>query len=313
MSTAFFPLGMNNNLNPQGYIPWKGINPIGSTPGTIRPLTNNDPTNNSSIGFGLPRPIKHARLGRDVSGQNRLSKSSGTGTLVKQMIDIPGGFTVAGGYNTVAQNARSTEANTGVGITIVSSNFINKNNLTEKPPVGGGSIAQPPCYNVEANNAPSFSFCNPEKNARRRAMGASTVVSKKYFTRLEEYRVARCKTFVQNEAYFKNYDNDYIYSNTNPPVPIYTGINEVGCPCDLNAPCVVYKPNNPQFCQQGAVDSSTRTFKLNVDTITTNAASLKNTAGAYANVVNQGGNPANPFIYKNKVQGCVKTQCVGPQ
>jgi hypothetical protein len=306
MSTAFFPLGMNNNLNPQGYVHWKGINPIGSTPGTIRPLTNNDPTNNSSIGFGLPRPIKHARLGRDVSGQNRLSKSSSTGTLVKQMIDIPGGFTVAGGYNTVAQNERSTTANSGVGITIVSSNFLNKNNLTEKPPVGGGSIAQPPCYNVEANNAPSFSFCNPEKNARRRAMGASTVVNKKYFTRLEEYRVARCKTFVQNQAYFKNYDNDYTYSNTNPPVTDIS-FNEVGCPC------VVYKPNNPQFCVQGAVDSSTRTFKLNVDTITTNAASLKNTAGAYANVVNQGGNPANSFIYKNKSTQCVKTRCVGPQ
>ena len=290
MSTAFFPLGMNNNLNPQGYVPWKGINPIGSTPGTIRPLTNNDPTNNSSIGFGLPRPIKHARLGRDVSGQNRLSKSSGTGTLVKQMIDIPGGFTVA-------QNAAATKANTGVGISIVSSNFINKNNLTEKPPVGGGSIAQPPCYNVDANNAPSFSFCNPEKNARRRAMGASTNLNKKYFTRLEEYRVARCKTFVQNETAFKNYDNEYGPGQ----------FDEVGCPC------VVYKPNNQQFSQQGAVDSSTRTFKLNVNTITTNAASLKNTAGAYANVVNQGGNPANSFIYKNKSTQCVKTRCVGPQ
>lgn len=294
MSSAFFPLGMNNNLNPQGYVPWKGINPIGSTPGTIRPLTNNDPTNNSSTGFGLPRPIKHARLGRDVSGQNRLNKSSGTGTLVKQMIDIPGGFTVAGGYNTVLQNAAATTANSGVGITIVSSNFINKNNLTEKPPIGGGSIAQPPCYNVDANNAPSFSFCNPEKNARRRAMGASTNLNKKYFTRLEEYRVARCKTFVQNEANFKTYDRTV------------DGIeyDEAGCPC------VVYKPNNQQFSQQGAVDSSTRTFKLNVNTITTNAASLKNTAGAYANVVNQGSNPANSFIYKNKSTQCVKTQCV---
>ena len=301
MSTAFFPLGMNNNLNPQGYVPWKGINPIGSTSGTIRPLTNNDPTNNSSIGFGLPRPIKHARKGRDFSvDQTRISKSSGTGTLVKQMIDIPGGFTVS-------QDAAATTANSGVGINIVSSNFINKNDLTEKPPIGGGSISQPPCYNVHANNAPSFSFCNPEKNARRRAMGASTKLNKKYYTRHEEYRVARCKSFVQNEAYFKNYDNDYIYSNTNPPVPIYSGINEVGCPCDLNTPCVVYKPNNPQFCKQGAVDSSTRTFKLDVDTITTNAASLKNTAGAYANVVNQGANPANSFIYKNKSTQCVKT------
>jgi len=295
MSSAFFPLGMNNNLNPQGYVPWKGINPIGSTPGTIRPLTNNDPTNNSSTGFGLPRPIKHARLGRDVSAEHkRLNKSSGTGTLVKQMIDIPGGFTVAGGYNTVLQNQRATTANSGVGIKIVTSNFINQNNLTEKPPIGGGSIAQPPCYNVHANNAPSFSFCNPEKNARRRAMGASTNLSKKYFTRLEEYRFAKCKTFVQNEANFKNYDGTV------------DGIKyeEVGCPC------VVYKPNNQQFSQQGAVDSSTRTFKLNVDTITTNAASLKNTAGAYANVVNQGSNPANSFIYKNKGTPCVKTQCV---
>jgi hypothetical protein len=294
MSSAFFPLGMNNNLNPQGYVPWKGINPIGSTPGTIRPLTNNDPTNNSSTGFGLPRPIKHARKGRDFSAeQNRLSKSSSTGTLVKQMIDIPGGFTVAGGYNTVVQNAAATTANSGVGITVVSSNFINKNNLTEKPPIGGGSIAQPPCYNVHANNAPSFSFCNPEKNARRRAMGASTNLNKKYFTRLEEYRVARCKTFVQNEANFKNYART---------------VDEITY--DKVCPCVVYKPNNQQFSQQGAVDSSTRTFKLNVDTITTNAASLKNTAGAYANVVNQGSNPANSFIYKNKGTPCVKTQCV---
>lgn len=31
---------------------------------------------------------------------------------------------------------------------------------------------------------------------------------------------------------------------------------------------VIYKPNNPQFAIQGAVSSSTRTFKLNVDTIT---------------------------------------------
>ncbi len=40
---------------------------------------------------------------------------------------------------------------------------------------------------------------------------------------------------------------------------------------------VYYKPNNPQFATQGAVDSSTRTLKVDVDTITTNAASVRNT------------------------------------
>lgn len=36
----------------------------------------------------------------------------------------------------------------------------------------------------------------------------------------------------------------------------------------------VYKPNNPQFAKQGAVSSSTRMLKLNVDTISTNAAAI---------------------------------------
>jgi hypothetical protein len=35
---------------------------------------------------------------------------------------------------------------------------------------------------------------------------------------------------------------------------------------------VEYKPNNPQFAQQGAVSSSTRILKLNVTTIEKNAA-----------------------------------------
>ena len=38
----------------------------------------------------------------------------------------------------------------------------------------------------------------------------------------------------------------------------------------------VYKPNNPQYAKQGAVSSSTRLLKLNVDTISTNAASIQN-------------------------------------
>ena len=64
---------------------------------------------------------------------------------------------------------------------------------------------------------------------------------------------------------------------------------------------VMYKPNNPQFAQQGGVSSSTRMLKLNVDTISTAAAKQRKLKGsnsaaslAYAN------KPYTPFIYKDK-------------
>jgi hypothetical protein len=55
----------------QGYKSWKGFSvPPAKCPiGTIRPLTNNDVSNSAITGFGLPRPIKHARKGRDITGR----------------------------------------------------------------------------------------------------------------------------------------------------------------------------------------------------------------------------------------------------
>ena len=281
MSSAFFPLGMNNKFNQRSYVPWKGVNPSGSTSGTIRPLTNNDTTNDYPAGFGLPRPIKHARRGRDMSinqDDSRLNKSSNTGNLVSQIMDTPGGFAVSEG---------------GDGIKVVSSNYLNLDYLTEKPSTAIVNTVWPgPCLKNDANNVPSYSLCNTEKKARRRTMSASTIVKKNYYTRHEEYRTAKCKSFAQNEAQFKNYDNQYGPGQ----------YDEVGCPC------VVYKPNNKQFSQQGAVSCSTRLLKLNVDTISTNTASLKNTAGTYF-TVNSGTNPALGFIYKNKSETC-KSKCV---
>lgn len=52
---------------------------------------------------------------------------------------------------------------------------------------------------------------------------------------------------------------------------------------------VYYKPNNPQYANQGAVSSSTRILKLNVDTISTSAYTNKN--NIYKNKVSNTGNP----------------------
>lgn len=70
---------------------------------------------------------------------------------------------------------------------------------------------------------------------------------------------------------------------------------------------VYYKPNNPQFAQQGAVSSSTRILKTNVDTISTNAANIRRLRGAGAAASSSiigGVSPDVPFIYKFKTPPC---------
>jgi hypothetical protein len=56
----------------------------------------------------------------------------------------------------------------------------------------------------------------------------------------------------------------------------YSGMPLSGPSNPSGCQLVVYKPNNYQFANQGAVSSSTRMLKLNVDTISTNAASIQN-------------------------------------
>jgi len=75
---------------------------------------------------------------------------------------------------------------------------------------------------------------------------------------------------------------------------------------------VYYKPNNPQFAQQGGVSSSTRILKLNVDTISTNAANIRKLKGANAaQGLSLGSIPFTPFIYKYKSPACNKATYSG--
>jgi len=69
---------------------------------------------------------------------------------------------------------------------------------------------------------------------------------------------------------------------------------------------VEYKPNNPQYAQQGAVSSRTRNLKLNITTIEKNIASTNKLSGSGSgyNFYNFGQQPYTPFIYKTKVPKC---------
>jgi hypothetical protein len=76
---------------------------------------------------------------------------------------------------------------------------------------------------------------------------------------------------------------------------------------------VYYKPNNPQFAQQGAVSSSTQILKTNVDTINTNAANVRRLrgAGAVLSLAVGGVSPDVPFIYKFKTPACQAQTYIG--
>jgi hypothetical protein len=77
---------------------------------------------------------------------------------------------------------------------------------------------------------------------------------------------------------------------------------------------VIYKPNNPQFAKQGGVSSSTRTLKLNVDTISTAVARQRSLLGYNPNNAISAVYAAsqdNSFIYKDKVPSCQAQTYIG--
>ena len=87
---------------------------------------------------------------------------------------------------------------------------------------------------------------------------------------------------------------------------LFSGQNTRGCKR------VYYKPNNPQFAQQGAVSSSTRTLKLDVTTIEKNAYKQKQLQyQSLAFDLQLGQAPEIPFINKMKTPKCQASTYVG--
>lgn len=64
---------------------------------------------------------------------------------------------------------------------------------------------------------------------------------------------------------------------------------------------VYYKPNNPQFAQQGAVTSGSRIARLRYDTITNSAASYRTAYGLHVSNALAYGVPANGYTIKDKI------------
>ena len=333
MSTAVFPLGMNSKpssgYNHNGvyynkqYISWKGsgvnANPIGHASGHIRPLTNKDVGNVFPTGFGLPRPIKHYRKGRVIPpppvnsdnaqinyNSNRYVKSSkgtslgggfGGSGLLNDIQDKPGAYIVKENIptntNSTTQVPDQYTCDTCEGVTIVSNYYPNNYYLTNNP---------------DKTTATDGFCCNEEYKAKRRSMYASTNLKKKYYTTTKQYLQNRCKTHSQKSFNFDPVNQ----SSENKPGGPESQSNTYLANCQPNSEgcrLTVYKPNNYQFAKQGAVDCSTRILKLNVSTISTNAASIKrnNNTGSSLITANQlyaGESPEISSLTKNKTPAC---------
>ena len=257
MSTAFYPQGMRS-LPASGYtnksvifnkqyITWKGTgpfsNPVGSAPGHIRPLTNNDPGNVFQTGFGLPRPIKHFRKGRVIPSQPisaaNLSAKDPHNSNVNLTIDE--GALINYNMNRYVASSKGTSLGGGfggAGLLNVMQDTPGGYIVKQNPPyeINGINQLQTDCKtcegvgivasyypntryltdNPEPNVENPILCCNAEYKAKRRAIYASTNLKKNYYTSHIQYLQNRCKTYQQkafNFLSYKSLDNSVYHSN----------------------------------------------------------------------------------------------------
>jgi hypothetical protein len=267
MSSAYYPQGMRQAMPASGYnhkssyynkqyIPWKGTGPnsfpVGTAPGHIRPLTNNDPGNNFPTGFGLARPIKHYRKGRvippqPIEGVPNLNGVSPTNGAIH--ISINENALINYNINRFVKSSKGTSLGGGFGGSGLLNDMqdkpgaftVKQNPLNE---VDGVSQMQTDCKtcegigivasykpnttfleeNPEANSQNPILCCNDEFKAKRRAIYASTNLNKNYYTTTKQYLQNRCKTFEQKAFNFLSYQtnlNNSVYKNN----PYYISVD----------------------------------------------------------------------------------------
>ena len=259
MSSAFYPLGMktsNNHVPQGGYESWKGrdifSNPTAITAGNIRPATNKDYTNTVFYKQGSQRPIRHYRRGITTTG-NTNSSSGKSSWLIGQILDTPGQYIVK--ENTPTSNATpdcKVFKGTGMVVDYMPSNF-----LTDNPRPVTESMGN---------------CCNAQRKALDLVKPASTNLSKNYFTTHAQYMQNRCQTYNQKVFNFIDGPGQYQGKPGSPDslrntyyAQCYPG-TEKGCQK------TIYKPSNYQYAVEGGVSSSSRTYRLTINTIKKNLA-----------------------------------------
>mgnify|MGYP003333058531 CR=1 FL=1 len=237
---------------------------------------------------GSLNPIKHWRkqlmpAQNHVSGKPSLDSviwnPGGSTVLAHTMQDIP---TECCGVNNV-------DSKSGMLFTYI---YRGNQNIKDCNCQGNSVIRN------ELSNFQPVALNNPERISRPRS--SQTLLKKNYYTTGAAYLKSRVKLYEQNQTLSKIKDNNLVMSNGNPldqrlppsnnnwvyptndPNNGSQVFNSNNCISDASACCnytnnmkncqtrVIFKPNNPFYGVQGAVDASTRILQAKFNAINTN-------------------------------------------
>ena len=291
----------NSSGNTQPYVSWKGPTTKATVCGFSRPATNNNPdadiksvndapngsSHTKSIGSlraGFkPRPIKHWRkslMPKEVDGISRAAYSIQS--------DMPG-----------------SNVPLGTDVKCCENDAVNQ-----------------VVYQYKQNEVPCTSNCNPQSNIIRSGMTEKLInpqsdgpAKKKYSFSTKEYLKSKCRTYNQNKSGTLIPDVEYSTLTNNKccavPLPYNDEHQGPQTRSALNCPTgctIIVKPNNQQYFQQGAVDSSSRIARLKYNTVESNANSFATANGAAAASAGRYRADGNaPYFIKSKQQNCNKS------
>ena len=297
-----FNPGTNSELT--GNVPWKAQVFKQMVPSLQMNATAlKDPTQNyhdntlRGTGIGsnvlLPQPLKIYR--KEIATNVVTAPTQPRTGLTIDSINMPGSLITIHATTTVPPGGLDA-------ITVNRKDVGETNNLSDHP----GK-----CASFTTNG-----IClDPETNARRRCR-TSGIVKKNYNTSSQQYLNSRNKTFQQNQYQYLQSGNaaatpgtaaanknTYVSQSSPSSWEIYTPDGTLST-CGHGATAhtdVYYKPNNPKFSSQGAVESSARTLRSKFDTITNNVAMYrKNYGNSVADAMGYGISDS-VYTYKDKV------------
>ena len=164
------------------------------------------------------------------------------------------------------------------------------------------------CSTLNNLNGTTANNClNQQFNALRRCRSAGMIKKSfnannvnNYFTDTSQYLTGRSKTFEQNQYnYIVSGNNAAIAGSPAAANNVYRPQGQTDCSGGIH---ISYKPNNAQYAQQGAVDSSARTIRAKYNRITTNAGIFYSTLGSAAgNAMAYDGSDTVPYTVKSKM------------
>lgn len=277
----------------QPYRTWKSSSKLFSAvPRWSRPIDRN--SEELTGPFGKARPLKHWRKQLIPNQVNGSSKS----------ISIP--FNYPGSYHYLGKdNCECADSTEGNRITMnldtdINNRVYSKNGFKVKGPNGSTVCVA----------------CNPERNIIKSGrteklinpVDSDTEPMRKYSHDTKSYLKSKVATYEQRLTGAKVPGIQYVISGTVQPVQptdSNTGSqvrNSLDCSpiCNDNPIKIIYKPNNSQYSQQGAVSASSRIERLKLNTVNKAANSLRKPYGdAAANSSRYSATRNAPFTIKS--------------